>query len=58
MTTKANDFLIFKKICKDIILGNHLKSAHLKEIITQAYQMNESGKRKYEASYLLKLITR
>ena len=57
-TTKTNDFRIFKKICKEITLGNHLKSGHLKGIITQAYRMNESGKRKYEISYLLKLITR
>ena len=55
-TKKARDFQIFCDICKKIDSNLHLNRKYLVEIINQAYQMNESGKRKYKKDELLKLV--
>ena len=57
-TTKANDFDTFNEICNLISESKHLNSDYLAEIIEKAYQMNESGNRKYKKEYLLKLLAR
>jgi len=57
-TKKLKDFTYFKKICTMINSNLHLNKKYLTEIIENAYLMNESGKRKYKKSELLKLIAR
>lgn len=57
-TNKQNDFVKFEWICQQISASKHLHKPTLKEIISQAYQMNSSGKRKYEQEYLLKMLAR
>lgn len=57
-TNKLKDFQKFSEICKMISANLHLNKKFLIEIIDKAYLMNESGKRKYKKSELLKLIAR
>ncbi len=57
-TTKAKDFQKFKKICSWVHAKHHLNHDYLRQIIDLAYTMNESGKRKYPKSKLLKFIAR
>ena len=55
-TFKLNDFDKFKFICNQISASKHLNSEYLSEIITIAYTMNESGKRKYTLQDILKIL--
>ena len=57
-TSKKRDFEIFSEICTIIHSNHHLNVDGMKKIIELAYQMNESGKRKYKKDKLLKLLTR
>jgi hypothetical protein len=57
-TSKSNDFQIFTKICNMMEKNLHLNKKYLVEIVSQAYQMNPSGKRKYDKQKLLSLIAR
>ncbi len=58
LTSKRHDFEIFSKVCKLIQKNEHLKSEKLNDIIKMAYQMNKSGKRKYQHGELLNFVTR
>ena len=58
LTSKKDDFELFGKICKLIVLNYHLNSKNLIPIINMAYQMNKSGKRRYENIELLKIVAR
>ena len=55
-TSKLNDFLVFMWICDEIAAMQHLNRDKLAEIISKAYTMNESGKRKYTSNQLLQII--
>ena len=55
-TIKTNDFHIFAYICDLIASSKHLNKEYLEEIIEKAYQMNESGKRKYAKEDLLRIV--
>ena len=57
-TSKHKDFLIFKDICRLVHSSHHLSPKTLPVILEKAYQMNESGKRKYTKEFLLKQLTR
>ena len=57
-TTKQKDFEIFTDICQLMYTNHHRNPKHLRMIIDNAYTMNESGKRKYLKSKLLKFMTR
>jgi hypothetical protein len=57
-TSKVRDFLLFVEICKLVSANHHLNADYLEKIINKAYQMNESGKRRYSKSKLLKLMAR
>ena len=57
-TQKQKDFLLFVKICTFIRKNKHLSSNYLIKIIDLAYNMNESGKRKYKKSELLTFLVR
>ena len=55
-TSKNADFQIFADICDMIYTSKHLNKEYLEEIIEKAYQMNESGKRKYKKDVLLRIV--
>ena len=55
---KRKDYDIFKAICLKIHRNLHLNADHLSEIISDAYMMNPSGKRKHTKQYLLQTLTR
>ena len=55
-TAKNVDFQIFTYICQQIASSKHLNQKYLEEIIEKAYQMNESGKRKYTKDQLLRIV--
>ena len=55
-TDKKNDFQIFSCICDLVASSKHLNKEYLEEIIEKAYQMNESGKRKYKKDVLLRIV--
>jgi len=57
-TSKTKDFELFVEICKLVSSNHHLNPNYLEEIINKAYQMNESGKRRYKKRKLLKLMSR
>lgn len=57
-TNKARDFSLFVEICELVLTSRHLNPDYLEKIINKAYQMNESGKRKYNKNKLLKLMAR
>ncbi len=57
-TSKVKDFNIFVEICELVLANHHLNPDYLEKIINKAYQMNESGKRKYKKYKLLKLMAR
>ena len=57
-TKKRKDFEIFSSICKKVFKKLHLNFLELKNIIEMAYQMNESGKRKYSKEELLSFINK
>ena len=52
LSNKQKDFELFANICKQLAS----KSFQLKGIISLAYQMNTSGKRKFEQNYLSSLL--
>ena len=54
--SKLNDFCLFADICKEVRGNKHRNRKHLRQIIEKAYQMNPSGKRKYEMSELLRKL--
>lgn len=56
LTDKSNDFVIFSEICHLVRRSHHLNTEVLESIIKQAYQMNKSGKRRFELADLLKSI--
>ena len=53
---KQNEFLRFKEIIKIIHRNHHLNPNGMKQIIHLAYQLNESGKRKFNQMELLRLL--
>jgi hypothetical protein len=55
-TSKLDDFTTFAWICDEIAAGKHLNEDGLKAIISQAYTMNEAGKRKYTQVELLQML--
>jgi LAGLIDADG DNA endonuclease family protein len=55
-TVKSTDFETFKYICTSITSSKHLNKVFLAELLTRAYTMNLSGKRKYQLQELLKII--
>ena len=55
-TQKLDDYITFAWICDQIAALQHLNSVKLAAIITKAYAMNESGKRKYTMNELLQVI--
>ncbi|OQY48150.1 MAG: endonuclease [Anaerolineaceae bacterium 4572_78] len=57
-TKKKDDFLIFREICFLMKESKHLNAKYLSEIIDKAYIMNESGKRKYTKSKLLRILNK
>ena len=54
--SKANDFVLFSDICYKVKLNHHKNKIFLKEIISSAYEMNPSGKRKYDKRDLLRML--
>lgn len=52
-TTKYQDFVTFFQICELMKRNHHRSSQGLHKIITLAYTMNPSGKRKYSEKELL-----
>ena len=57
-TTKRKDFEKFVRICELVHSKHHLNPKYLRQIVNWAYQMNESGQRRYRKSDLLRLIAR
>lgn len=57
-TSKEKDFNLFTQICSLMNQNLHLNRDGLINIIDIAYQMNESGKRKYSKQELLKCVAR
>jgi len=57
-TTKQKDFEFFREICFSMKENRHLNRDCLKDIIEKAYQMNESGQRRYKKKQLLRFMTR
>ena len=57
-TTKKNDFELFMQICELVSQQKHRNIDHLTAIIDMAYQMNESGKRKYKKAELLSSLNK
>ena len=53
---KKQDFDKFESICRQIKSNLHLSRRFLPEIIRLAYQMNSSGRRKYDIRYLLRIF--
>ncbi|BAU23500.1 endonuclease [Caldimicrobium thiodismutans] len=53
---KKRDFELFKKICLMVRANLHLSFKYLPEIIDFAYQMNESGRRRYTKEDLLRVL--
>jgi hypothetical protein len=51
--SKSNDFKLFKEICNNVYTSCHKNQESLVTIIETAYQMNPSGKRKFDKSLLL-----
>ena len=58
LTSKRKDFDLFHAICRMIRQNFHLRYDGLRQIIDLAYEMNESGKRKYSKQELLKHAAR
>ena len=56
MTSKKADFQIFADVCDMIAASKHLNHKYLEVIIEKAYQMNESGKRRYTKEQLLRIV--
>ena len=57
-TSKRYDFEKFKYICELVYQSKHLNTKYLEEIISLAYEMNASGKRKYTKEELLRNLVR
>lgn len=55
-SAKQNDFNLFTKICKLMNNQEHLNAEGLKKIVSLAYKMNGSGKRRYSEKDLLAQI--
>ena len=55
---KREDFEKFKRIVRMVRANLHLSRKYLPQIIELAYQMNPSGKRKYEKEDLLRMLVR
>ena len=53
LSSKKNDFKLFKEICLMIKNNDHKTISELKKIVYLANQMNLSGKRKYSANEIL-----
>ena len=58
LTSKKKDFELFFEICELMYKNYHLNREHLAKIIDKAYQMNESGKRKYTKKQHLRFMAR
>jgi hypothetical protein len=55
-TAKLNDFIRFEQICYLISESKHLNKDYLEQIINSAYEMNKSGKRKYNKHDILQIF--
>lgn len=53
LSTKAEDFVSFARVCHLMKLGRHLEQNGFREIVSQAMQMNPTGKRKYREDEIL-----
>lgn len=53
---KRQDFDKFVKICRLMKQSKHLNLDYLRDIISMAYTMNESGKRRYKQAELLSIL--
>ena len=56
LSKKQKDFELFKRVCKIISLGDHLRKDGFVEIVKIAYQMNGSGKRKRTQREIIKSL--
>ena len=56
ITSKNADFQIFADVCDMIAASKHLNKKYLEDIIEKAFQMNESGKRRYTKEQLLRIV--
>ena len=56
--SKWRDFELFSEICRMVRANLHLSPRYLPEIIELAYQMNPSGRRKYDKEDLLRVLGR
>lgn len=56
LTSKCSDFEVFGEICERVAQSKHRNREHLREIISLAYGMNGSGKRKYTQAKLLRIL--
>ncbi|PIQ75506.1 MAG: endonuclease [Candidatus Portnoybacteria bacterium CG_4_8_14_3_um_filter_40_10] len=54
LSGKKKDFESFAKICEMISRRKHLEKVGLAKIVRLAYQMNQSGKRKYQQNEIQK----
>src|SRR3989344_2414077 len=57
-SAKQNDFLRFAEICRKMKSLEHQNARGLREILTSAYSMNGSGKRKLALDVILTTLSR
>ncbi len=53
---KGNDFRLFCEICRMVQANKHRNRQSLSKIFDLAYEMNPSGKRRYEKQKLLRVL--
>jgi len=58
LSGKRKDFELFRKICKMVQKRKHLEKEGLRRIVQLAYQMNQSGKRRYKQEEIQKELFR
>lgn len=54
--SKRKDFQLFANICRSVHASHHLNGEHLRGIITSAFEMNPSGKRRHDMKDLLRVV--
>jgi hypothetical protein len=57
-TSKRDDFLAFKEVCRLIHSNHHLNPDGMKRIIELSATMNQSGNKRYQRDELLRRIAR
>lgn len=58
LTTKAQDFRIFAEICQALVEKKHLEPTEMSRLVDLAFQMNNSGTRRYTKQMILSILTR